>query len=109
MYQKPRNTAHLDLPLSSLSAGGGTRSVNTNNKYKNQGEDDDQKLMRSTPYDEMPLQQIDRDEPFNEKARKSMQSGKRQIDAAGAQQDPNEFSGILSSPGLCGNNSLLQR
>ena len=23
--------------------------------------------------------------------------------------DPNEFSGILSSPGLCGNNSLLQR
>ena len=26
-----------------------------------------------------------------------------------AAYDENEFSGILSSPGLCGNNSLLQR
>ena len=26
-----------------------------------------------------------------------------------AQVDPNEFSGILSSPGLCGNNSYLER
>ena len=25
------------------------------------------------------------------------------------QRDPNEFSGILSSPGLCGNNSLLEK
>ena len=24
-------------------------------------------------------------------------------------RDPNEFSGILSSPGLCGNNSLLEK
>jgi hypothetical protein len=40
--------------------------------------------------------------------KKSMESLGRSP-AAGKVIDPNEFSGIMSSPGLCGNNSILDR
>lgn len=87
-----RLSRKIDLPLAHIADGdnGVTRSTSG-------------PVSATLPnhYDQMPLQQLEKG---------AQETGNDATIARGQPvADPNEYSGILSSPGLCGNNSLLQR